>query len=179
MESRCKGDEEEIKETPKWITATTKYLKRRTKPIKWIILHHSGGHKGGDLLTLQGLTSKKASSDFYVDKKGQIYKLNPQLTLFYTYHAGVSKFGGLSDLNRYTIGIETEHLPGEVWTEAQVKSIAEIAAWCLESASISTGLAPDYIHSHKEVAWPRGRKVDPENFPWRKLSEYVAAYRRK
>ncbi len=155
---------------PTWIDHPTPNLgKRKLKPTL-IVLHHSGGHIQGDLATLCG--TKKVSADFEVAKDGTIYKLNPQLTQYVTWHAGVSAWNGRQNCNSFSFGIEQEHMPGDAWTDAQIQSVAKLCAWLIVTFPTLV-LANGCIQSHAAVALPKGRKDDPENFPWDKFSTLV------
>lgn len=156
---------------PKWAELLTRNLSPRRKRIQGIVLHHSGGSERGDLPTLLGETKAKVSADFYVNKPGTLYKLNPQLSLYYTWHAGVSLWRGLWDVNKITIGVEIEHRPGEPWTDEQIATTAHLCAWVVDRYKLKLDDGP--ITSHRAVAWVRGRKTDPEGFPWAKFGAQV------
>ena len=142
-----------------------------------IVLHHTGGHLAGDLATLCSETGKKVSADFEIAKNGDIYKLNPQLGQNYTFHAGVSAWNGRKDCNKFSFGIEQEHIPGEVWTDAQVESAALLCAWLIKRYGLD--LSKGCIQSHAAVATPKGRKTDPEKFPWDKFGKLVRFFLEK
>lgn len=157
---------------PRWRELVTRNTSPRVKPLTWIILHHSGGREPGDLATLLGQTKRKVSADFYINREGAVYKLNPQLSQRYTWHAGKSLWNGVWDVNRYSVGIEMEHHPDrDAWPEAQVEACAHLCAWLVRRYKL--GLEDVPIQSHRAVAWPRGRKTDPRNFPWGSLSTLV------
>jgi N-acetylmuramoyl-L-alanine amidase len=150
---------------PSWVDHPTPNLgKRRLKPTL-IVLHHTGGRLLGDLATL---TSKAArvSADFLIAQNGDIYKLNPQLSEYVTWHAGVSEYKGRKNCNGFSFGIEMTHMPGEIWPDAQVRACAVLCRW-LESKFGKLD-----ITSHYAVALPKGRKTDPENFPWVRFSKH-------
>ncbi len=156
---------------PKWITTrTTPNTSPRTKPIRFIILHHGGGSAEGDLAWLTNPASG-VSADFYVDREGRVYKLNPQVGLNYTWHAGESAWGGYTAINRHSVGIEQEHRPGQDWPDAQVAATAHLCAWLAERYKLPIDSHP--FQSHAAVAMPRGRKTDPEGFPWAAFSKLV------
>jgi N-acetyl-anhydromuramyl-L-alanine amidase AmpD len=104
------------------------------------------------------------SADFMVSKAGVIVKLNPDMKSFYTWHAGKSKFGGRSDVNEISIGIEHEHFDGDEWPGAQVEASGKLCAWLVEEFGLD--LSDGCITSHRAIALPRGRKSDPREFPW-------------
>ncbi len=156
---------------PAWRDMVTRNLSERTKPVKWIIVHATEGREPGDLATLLGQTKKKVSADFYVTRDGRIFKLNPQLSQFYTWHAGKSFFLGLWDINRVSIGIEQEHKGDEDWPDAQIEATAYLCAWLVRRFKLKLEDGP--IQSHRAVAWLRGRKSDPKDFPWARLGQKV------
>ncbi len=162
---------------PVWVNKPTPNLSKRTKEVRLIVLHHTGGRMPG---CLSWLTSKKSkvSADFLVSNTGLIYKLNPQLTLYYTWHAGKSVWKSLVEVfrrvNRISIGIEQEHIPGDPWPTAQVVATAHLCAWLIDRhPNDKLDLAEHPIQSHRAVADPPGRKTDPENFPWADFSQRV------
>jgi N-acetyl-anhydromuramyl-L-alanine amidase AmpD len=158
---------------PDWdATHQTCNLKKRTEKPELIVIHHSGGHEAGDIRTLCGQTSRKVSADFYVNEKGRIYKLNPQLSEFYTFHAGVSKWNGHWDVNKISWGIECEH-PSLLtpWPDIQVYSVAKLCSWLMQYGKLDIASHP--FQGHASVAWPKGRKIDPWLFPWDKFSEQI------
>jgi len=108
-----------------------------------------------------------------ISKKGEIYKLNPNLSLYYTWHAGTSKWGVYKSVNPISFGIEQEHLQGDKWTDEQVRACAEVCHYLCDRFSRGDRLA---ILSHAAVATPKGRKTDPENYPWRLFSQYFHEY---
>lgn len=156
---------------PKWRELVTRNLSKRKRAVKWIILHSTEGHEPGDLATLLGQTKKRVSADFYVNREGGIYKLNPQLIQYYTWHAGGSFWRKVWSINPVTIGIEQEHITGQDWPEAQVKATAHLCAWLVQRFKLDLEDGP--IQSHRAVAWLRGRKSDPRDFPWGKFGRMV------
>ena len=101
------------------------YGSRGRYGIDFIVLHYTWGHKAGDLATL---TSKQASSHFYITTNGDIY----WLVRFENraYHAGINRalapkrFARIRP-NERSIGIEIEGF-GE-YTEEQYRALD----WCL------------------------------------------------
>lgn len=155
---------------PTWTERRAANLSKRRKKIALIVLHHTGGSMPGDL---NWLTSKESriSADFLVTKAGLIYKLNPQLSVYQTWHAGKSAWNGRKNCNDFSIGIEQEHRPGEAWTDAQLHACAKLCAWLVERFGLKLEDHP--IQSHAAVALPPGRKSDPENFPWTTFSNLL------
>ena len=139
-----------------------------------IVLHHTGGREAGDLAWLTNPTSG-VSADFLINRDGVIYKLNPDLTIYYTYHAGISELDGCvqrnGSINISTIGIEMSHTIDQDWPDAQVEACAKLCWWLEASGKVTR----HKIVSHREVAKPSGRKIDPKGFPWGVFSQLYEA----
>lgn len=87
------------------------------------------------------------------------------------YHAGET-FERSQD-NWHAIGIEAEHDGVSPWPTAQVDAYARLCAALVEHY----GLSVDRVQGHKEIAAPRGRKIDP-NFDMVDFRRRVAAARK-
>jgi N-acetyl-anhydromuramyl-L-alanine amidase AmpD len=134
---------------------------RKSRPSV-VVLHHTGGLGLGNVAWLCSPHSK-VSADWYISRAGSIWKLNPQIATYYTWHCGVSKFLTYKDVNPVSIGIELEHVPGQDWPESQIKACHLVCEFMMTRFSKIT---IDRIVGHKDIALPVGRKNDPEGFPW-------------
>ena len=83
--------------------------KRSKKNIKYIIFHYTG--MKSDKLAIRKLTSfnSKVSCHYYIDKKGKLIQLVPDL--YVAWHAGKSYWKNDKLLNNRSIGIEISN-PG-------------------------------------------------------------------
>jgi len=141
-----------------WIPA--KYFSKRTGPIQSIILHATEGTKAGDIPTLVGGDGRKVSVHWYVTREGDFYHFVQDADI--ANHAGAVNQDAAS--NAHSIGIEQEYRAGvDTWTNVQIQSCANLVAFLMQKHG---GLK---IFSHAEVAAPKGRKSDPENYPWNKF----------
>ncbi len=103
----------------------------------------------------------KVSAHFLVARDGGVTQLVRLADV--AWHAGVSFWRGQSGVNRFSIGIEMEHLDGtQDWPAAQLHAVAALCRVLLARYT----LPADAIVSHAEIARPKGRKVDPVEFPW-------------
>lgn len=146
---------------PKWSSKYLNQTKYKGGPNsnhpKFIVLHGTGGDRGGDLSVLRGLTSRQVSVQFYITQVGEIFYLVSIDRV--AWHAGVSSYAGVTSLNDDSIGIELENRPGEKWTEAQLDSLDNVIRWIDNTLHKKLPIV-----THKMVAMPRGRKVDPTRF---------------
>lgn len=87
------------------------------------------------------------------------------------WHAGASSWAGFRDLNDEFLGIEAESR-GTVddWTPAQRDCYPRLVAACLYYLRRGA----DRAAGHKEVALPRGRKIDPAFWDLARLRTHVA-----
>lgn len=112
-----------------------------------------------------------ASAHFVVPRDGlgivQLVDVNKQ-----AWHAGKSTWEGREGVNGFSVGIEIDHQDNEdEWPILQVQAVAIL---CRELCEYF-GLDPlgGCIISHAEIAVPHGRKVDPVDFPWWQLTQFL------
>lgn len=139
--------------------------------VSLIVLHSTDGNFDGAVSWLCNPQSK-ASAHYVVDRSGtKIVKLVP--LSMQAWHAGRSEWRGQRNVNRFSIGIEMEHFDRkEEWSTAQVETVALLCAVLCNAYC----LTPDDIVGHADVAIPKGRKIDPYDFPWRRFRQLVQLY---
>ncbi|MGE3770126.1 MAG: N-acetylmuramoyl-L-alanine amidase [Bdellovibrionales bacterium] len=139
----------------------------RLRPLEYIILHYT------DHLTLQqtldALTNpaRQVSAHYVLDYDGTLYQLVDDEMR--AWHAGISSWKGITDMNSASIGIEIEnpgHSNGYVpFTEAQIKAVIELCSVLTKKH----GISPRNVIGHSDVA--PARKEDPGHlFPWDRLA---------
>ncbi|MHB9026859.1 MAG: N-acetylmuramoyl-L-alanine amidase [Armatimonadota bacterium] len=133
-----------------------------------IVLHSTGGAFQGAVRWLLQRVSK-ASAHFVVSRAGEVRQL---VSLRHVaWHAGKSDWRGQGCANRFTIGIEMEHLDGrQDWPPVQLRAVA---ALCRALMAKYPHIGISDIVGHADVARPRGRKVDPRDFPWSAFRKLV------
>lgn len=138
--------------------------------ISAIVIHTGEGTKKSDLDTLLDDTvpeDERVSAHYYVDRVANIYQLVPDLRR--AWHAGASRYLGLSNWNDFSIGIETEHKAGQNWPTAQRTALAWLCARLIERYRIEQRM----VVAHRWIA--PGRKSDPSNWPDPELRAWIAA----
>lgn len=155
---------------PEWNDLKAKHIREGRTKIAGIVLHDTAGSgTHGDTLYLANPgDGRKVSVDFTVERNGSIWKLNPDLAKYYCLHAGrATKFKGLvnGQVTRGTIGIEicqkVNLSLSPVYTDAQVKSVAELCAWLTEKFNLATS----DITTHRNIITD-GSRSDPRQFPF-------------
>lgn len=138
------------------------YRAGRPGPVSAIILHSSDGQRAGDIETL---TTGPVSAHWYVTRDGDVWHFVADAdTAYHVGRADRPEHG-----NGRTIGIEQEHIDGKQdWPTAQVTAVAMIVHYLRRMYGDLPVLA------HAAVAVPPGRKIDPQDYPWDRLSAAVA-----
>lgn len=141
----------------------------RTLPVSMIVLHYTAAPLRESLNVLcDGRGSRRVSAHYLVAEDGTIYRLVDELRR--AWHAGVSRWRGIEDVNSASIGIEIVNLGHDRQGRARPypqKQIEAVANLCLDLQSRHDIVD---VVGHSDVA--PGRKIDPgELFPWKTLGE--------
>jgi len=130
----------------------------------FVIIHHTAQDSIQQTLRTFTLTRTQVSAHYVIDKEGKVYHmLNDYLR---AWHAGVGRWGAVTDLNSVSIGIEMDNNGQDPYTEAQITNLISLLDTLKENYHIP---AENFI-GHGDIA--PGRKVDPGiNFPWKRLAD--------
>jgi N-acetylmuramoyl-L-alanine amidase len=129
-----------------------------------VVLHQTSNDDAERALRTLTDPLKKVSAHYLVGRDGVVTQLVDERAR--AWHAGESWWGGLTDLNSASIGIELDNNGEEPFAEAQVAALLGLLADLKTRYRI-----PDAnFLGHGDVA-PR-RKVDPSrHFPWQRLAQ--------
>jgi N-acetylmuramoyl-L-alanine amidase len=131
-----------------------------------LLLHYTGMTSTAAAIERLRDPSAKVSSHYVVQEDGTILQLVPETRR--AWHAGVSSWEGVTDINARSIGIEIAN-PGHSYgypdfPELQVEAVI---ALCRDIVA-RHHIRPRHVLAHSDVA-PQ-RKLDPgEKFPWQRL----------
>lgn len=148
----------------------TKYLspcfnyRKKGSNIKYIILHYTA--MNSDIEAIHHLSQKKnkVSTHFLIGNKGQI--INMVNLEKRAWHAGLSFWRGIKDINSYSIGIELDNLGNNKYTIQQIKSLIKLIKYLKNKYNIKS----INILGHSEIA-PYRKKDPGSKFPWKKLAK--------
>jgi len=143
--------------------ASPNFQPRRARVI---VLHHTAmDNAQAALHVLQTENSGgPVSSHYLIGDDGHLYQLVSEQSR--AWHAGGSRWAGISDLNSYSIGIELDNNGHEPFSEAQLQSLLVL----LEDIVERNGIQPHLVVGHGDIA--PTKKDDPSVlFPWRRLAE--------
>ncbi len=133
-----------------------------------LLLHYTGMSSCEKAIDWLSRPEAKVSSHYVIDEDGAVTQMVPERER--AWHAGASKWRGVTDVNSMSVGIEI-HNPGHGedyrdFPDAQMQAVTDlsreiVARW---------GITPENVLGHSDVA--PGRKIDPgERFDWKGLSE--------
>lgn len=109
-------------------------------------------------------TAREVSAHYLIGRDGTLYQLVDENRR--AWHAGQSYWGGLTDLNSASIGIELDNTGDEPYAEPQIDRLIGL----LKDLQVRHRIPPNNILGHGDVAFRR--KVDPGwQFPWARLAE--------
>ena len=138
----------------------------RALPADIVLLHYTGMPTTAVAIAHLCDPSAKVSSHYVVDEDGTILQLVPETRR--AWHAGLSLWEGVSDINSRSFGIEIGN-PGHSYGYPDFPEIqiAAVIALCRDIV-LRHRIRPDRVLAHSDVA-PQ-RKRDPgEKFPWERL----------
>ncbi len=105
----------------------------------------------------------KVSAHYLISRDGKVYRLVDEMRR--AWHAGVSYWGGNTDLNSSSIGIELDNNGDEPFAEAQISRLLIL----LKELKLKYSIPAANFIGHGDIA--PGRKVDPGRlFPWQRLA---------
>ena len=144
----------------------------RTVPVSMVVLHYTGMQDGPSALARLCDPKAKVSAHYCIEEDGRIFQLVDEALR--AWHAGVSAWRGVRDINGASIGIELVN-PGHEFGYRPFPQ-EQIAAllWLLGDIVQRHGIAPEAVVGHSDVA--PARKTDPgELFPWAELAAHGLA----
>lgn len=141
---------------------------RRYAPIDMIVLHYTGMKTDQEALDRMCNRVYNVSAHYFIFENGDIYNLVDEQ--YRAWHAGLSSWKGVTDINSRSIGIEISN-PGHEFgyrpfNAAQISSLTDLCQDIIKRYHIP----PENILGHSDVA--PTRKQDPgELFPWKTLAK--------
>lgn len=125
--------------------------------VRSVICHHTAGPRTGDSPSLGVVVNGRSDlpgplAQLFLSRSGVVHVVAAGLA----YHAGVV-FDPAVQGNAWAIGIEAEATGVDPWPPVQYAAYARLCRALIEHYRLPVAA----VLGHKEVASPRGRKVDP------------------
>ena len=140
---------------------------RREGPVDILLLHYTGMPDPEQALAWLCDPRSEVSAHYYIFEDGRVVALVPEERR--AWHAGAARWGGATDINSLSIGIELAN-PGHPaglppFPDGQIEALIALGRDILGRHPIP----PHRVLAHSDVA--PGRKHDPgERFPWPHLA---------
>ncbi len=136
--------------------------------IDLLMVHYTGMLTADAALARLCNPASQVSAHYTIDEDGTVYRHVPEARR--AWHAGVSCWAGVTDLNARSIGIELVN-PGHAWGYRPFRAPQIAALITLGQAIVRRHHIPaTRVLAHSDVA--PARKQDPgELFPWRSLAD--------
>lgn len=126
--------------------------------ISAIVVHDTGGLYPGCASWLTNPASQ-VSAHYVITRTGRIFQLVPDALR--AQHAGKAELEGETDVNSCSIGIECEHVVGQDWPAIQIATLTDLCRRLM----LQYRIPAHRVVSHRFVARPIKRKVDPNDWP--------------
>jgi N-acetylmuramoyl-L-alanine amidase len=131
-----------------------------------LLLHYTGMESTAAALERLCDPAAKVSSHYVIDEHGKITQLVPEARR--AWHAGVSSWEGVADINSRSIGIEIGNVGHDLgypdFPDAQIEAVIALCRNIIHRHHIRA----DRVLAHSDIA--PARKADPgEKFPWERL----------
>jgi N-acetylmuramoyl-L-alanine amidase len=140
---------------------------KRSLPVSILVLHYTGMPDAQSAISWMANPDSKVSAHYVVTEEGNIVRMVDESKR--AWHAGVSRWRGISDVNSASIGIELVN-PGHEWgyrpfPPAQINALVPLVHEIVQRHRITRG----NVVGHSDIA--PARKQDPgELFPWAQLA---------
>ena len=130
----------------------------------FIVLHQTSNNNAATALATLTDPRRRVSAHYLIGRDGVVMQLVDESAR--AWHAGDSWWGGMSDLNSASIGIELDNTGEEPFAEPQILALLAL----LEDLRTRHRIPATNVLGHGDVA--PGRKVDPSRlFPWQRLAQ--------
>lgn len=129
----------------------------------YVILHQTTNDNAHQALATLTDPQRRVSAHYLIGRDGEVMQLVDEASR--AWHAGESWWGGTSDLNSASIGIELDNTGQEDFAEPQILALLAL----LDELRTRYRIPSANFLAHGDIA--PGRKVDPSRlFPWRRLA---------
>lgn len=137
---------------------------RRGESVQFLILHYTAMSTAESAIELLCDPKSQVSAHYVVDEQGGIYRLVAEDKR--AWHAGVSYWGGETDINSSSIGIEIANSGEAPYPQAQMDAVIALSRSIVNRYNIPAR----HVIGHSDIA--PARKQDPGAlFNWAGLAE--------
>lgn len=146
---------------PEQFVGTTNMSMRKPN---YVMLHHTSQDRCSQTLQTFTLPRTEVSAHYVICRDGIVYHMLSDYLR--AHHAGLGKWGSVTDMNSCSIGIELDNDGREAYNEAQLKSLLSL----LDTLKKAYNIPSANFIGHADYA--PTRKDDPGlQFPWKRLAK--------
>jgi N-acetylmuramoyl-L-alanine amidase len=128
-----------------------------------VVLHYTAMATAEAALERLRDPASEVSAHYLIAEDGRLWRLTPESRR--AWHAGVARWGGVTDVNSRSIGIELANAGDHPFPEPQMAALERL----LDGVMARWTIPPERVLGHACVA--PGRKADPgRRFDWRRLA---------
>jgi N-acetylmuramoyl-L-alanine amidase len=144
----------------KWVGTTNMSMRK----ANFVIIHHTAQTACDTTLRTFTLPRTAVSAHYVVCRDGSVFHMLNDLLR--AHHAGVGRWGNVSDMNSCSIGIEIDNNGSEPFSEQQMNSLIDLLGRLKRAYNIPQA---NFIG---HLDWAPGRKIDPSRyFSWKPLAD--------
>lgn len=131
----------------------------------FVILHQTSNDSAARALATLTDPARRVSAHYLIARDGTLMQLVDEAAR--AWHAGDSWWGGTTDFNSASLGIELDNSGDEAFAEAQIVALLAL----LDELRTRHRIPAANVLAHGDIA--PARKVDPSRwFPWQRLAQH-------
>jgi N-acetylmuramoyl-L-alanine amidase len=131
--------------------------------IRLIVLHNTSSSDIESTISWFKSTESKVSAHYVIGRDGRVVRMVEDM--FKAWDCGISEWNGNKNCNDFSIGIELVASDSQQFTDKQYDSLNKVIKLIKSKYQI------DAIVGHCDIALPKGRKIDPKNLDWSKVTK--------
>ena len=146
---------------PLYWVGTTNFNMRKPN---FVIIHYTAQNSCDLTLKAFTLPRSQVSAHYVICKDGTVHHMLNDY--FRAWHAGIAKWGNLTDVNSSSVGVEIDNNGLEAFTLPQLNSLFQL----LNTLKLKYSIPAANFIGHSDIA--PSRKIDPGVFfPWKTLAD--------
>jgi len=128
-----------------------------------VVIHYTAMTSARDAAETLCNPETEVSAHYLIAQDGEVLSLVPEALR--AWHAGAGAWGGVTDVNSRSIGIELSNSGFTPFAAAQMDALTDL----LQGIKARWDIRPERVIGHSDMA--PGRKIDPgARFDWRRLA---------
>lgn len=128
-----------------------------------VVIHYTAMQSAAAALRALCDPAREVSAHYLIAEDGEVLSLVPEAMR--AWHAGVGRWGAVTDVNSHSIGVELANDGFSPFAAAQIDALTDL----LKGIRARWNIRPERVIGHADMA--PGRKIDPgRRFDWLRLA---------